>query len=113
MTKTCKLTRTVADSGKFDFGIRDEKNRAVGYSWGIQSVVATLSTEPFGYILSDDHPMYFFEIRFGATRDGKTYGASNGRIIANTLEEARQLTVKKVEAAGKAYAKKYRKEVAA
>jgi hypothetical protein len=101
------------DKGQIEFGIRDQKGRAIGYRWNIQAVAvelmsdAELAASKGCYIHRDGEPLHYVELRTSTTRDGISYGPSTPRVKRDTLEEARRIAVSRTEAARKANAKKF------
>ena len=117
-----KCSRTIGkclDEGSVEHGVTDKLGRSVGYRWSIYEVrYAELTEEPAGpfrsfYPRPDDQQMNVFQMWGSPTRSGKDYGPSFNYTEFNTLEEARQAAVKRVEAARKRDTKKFGKEVAA
>ncbi len=104
---------TDLDCGEVDFGIRDQKGRKIGYQWRIYDVVVELMTdEEYAaakscYLIANDKPSHYIEMRSSTTRDGYAYGPSTKRMQTDTLEQARRSAVGRVENARKANTKKF------
>jgi len=109
MTKIVTITRTRIEDGSSDFGLVDDKGRALGYSWSIIAAKVEPTAAMYGYVLADDHPDAFFWVDGTTTRDGKRYGASQRDVKAFTIEEARLIAAKRVCTARNAYTKKFGK----
>jgi hypothetical protein len=108
----------VLDQGSVEHGITDKLGRSVGYKWNIREVVYTEMVEEPGkwcgyYTRKEGQPLRAIEMWGTPTRNGQKYGPSFNYVEFNTLEEARQAAVKRVEQAAKRDIKKFRKEVAA
>jgi len=111
-----KTIRTDIDTGSTDFGFVDQKGRACGYSWVIQQVTSDqptvwreLNADRTGYdetVLFEANVPYV-ELRSTPSRDGHSYGPSTKRALVATLEEARQIAVKRAEASRKRDTKKF------
>lgn len=102
-------TFTDLDVGSTDFGFVDQKGRACGYSWIITQVIAS---EPLIVLLNkvETHLAAgepFIELISSPTRNGKGYGPAFNRALVRTLEEARQLAVKRADASRKRDVKKF------
>jgi hypothetical protein len=103
-TKTTPL-----DSGSTDFGFTDQKGRACGYSWVITQVVYDRPTTwgSFGKLFDIAANAPVVQLVSSPTRDGKGYGPAFNRVMCRTLEEARQLAVKRADASRKRDVKKF------
>ena len=104
-------TRIDLDTGSTDFGFTDKKGRACGYSWSIQQVTF-VSPVSYGCGRSFEAGQPMIQLWSGPTRNGQSYGPAN-RVIVDTLEEARQIAVRRAEASKKRDAKKFVKPEAA
>ena len=104
---------TELKSGAGDFGIRDQKGRAIGYRWRIYRVnVELLSDEEYrskGFcgIIKDGKPLEYIEARTTTTRDGEAYGPITSRVVTETFEQAWEVVAKRAAAARKNNAKKF------
>jgi len=112
---------TDLDTGSIDFGIRDQKGRAIGYRWSIRQVnVELMTAEEYAvsvacYLSKDGEPLDYIELYSTPTRDGISYGPITKSIKVDTLEKARQHAVRRTEDARKRNTKKFaafNKEVA-
>ena len=78
-------------SNVVEYGLRDDKGRSIG-----------------GYaVISIGYPNPGVWLRTQATRNGKTYGAITNRTECSSLEQAKALAEKKLQAAAKRYAKQF------
>ena len=108
-------TYTELDTGSVDFGFVDKKGRACGYAWDISQIVCDGEMTWGGYGKAFDVAagVAVFQLLSNPTRNGKGYGPAFNRAMCRTLEEARQLAVKRAEASKKRDAKKFTKPEAA
>jgi hypothetical protein len=109
------------DTGHVDFGIRDQKGRAIGYRWRIYSVTTEVMPDEeyaatrFCGLIKDGAPLDYVELRTTTTRDGVGYGPSTPPVQVDTVEAAHQTAASRTEAARKSNTKKFaafNKEVA-
>ena len=97
------------DTGSTDFGFVDQKGRACGYMWEIRQMVSDKDQRYGAYGVGFDVPAGepAFELLSNPCRNGKGYGPAFNRAITRTLEEARQIAVKRAEASRKRDTKKF------
>ena len=111
MTDTIKCTKTygdVLDQGSVEHGFTDTKGRAVGYAWTITAIEFVDHAGEYSYVSRPaDAPRHVFQLHGTPTRGGKNYGPAFNWALYDTLEEARQHAVKRVEQARKRDAKKF------
>lgn len=86
--------------GRADYGVKDEKGRAVGG-------YARLEGPNPSYARWQPNAQDKWALWTGATRNSVSFGASTEAAFYNTEEEARAAAVKKLAAAQKRYQKKY------
>ena len=110
MTTLYDKDYTELSSGGTDFGICDQKGRAVGYHWRIFKVIYTAVPEGrrSGYISPNGLPLEHLEVAAFPTRDGKHYGASSGNMHCLTEAEAQAIIAKRTAAAHKRDTKKFK-----
>jgi len=98
------------ENGKADFGLLDKRNRAIGYVWSITPVTITALTaeeqDKYCYLYLPEDIGERFELRIHVTKNGRTFGASNGSKLFATIEAARASAQKSAEGARKRYAAK-------
>jgi hypothetical protein len=112
--KCNKVYGDVLDQGIVEHGFTDKAGRTVGYQWNIRAIEFTdHDGEAYSsYVSRDaDAPRHVFEMWGTPTRDGRKYGPSFNWVLFNTLEEARQAAVKRVEQARKRDTKKFAPKV--
>ena len=109
----CNMIRgEVVERDDVDFGIRDERKRAVGGWYLIRPITyvakteAELSQRYFSYYTAT--PGDYFSVAYQATRNGESYGSCNPSESFATIEEARAFGAKQLEKMRKRYARKYR-----
>jgi len=104
------------DTGSTDFGFVDQKGRACGYCWLIQQVTSDqptvwreLNAERTDFVetVLFEANVPYVELYSTPSRNGRSYGPSNRRVLVATLEEARQVAVKRAEASRKRDTKKF------
>jgi hypothetical protein len=102
------------DAGREDFGVRDQKGRAIGYAWGIQRYEAkpyVRDPNPDAWCSSYWSLEFQSDVVFRAwstvTRDGRGYGASMPYIHCATLEEVKAALGKRIAGARKRYTKQF------
>jgi len=110
------IKRIDLDTGSTNFGFVDQKGRACGYSWVIQQVTSDQPTTQwlradasgdFDVTVLFEANVPYVELRSTPTRNGYSYGPSTKRALVSTLEEARQIAVKRAEASRKRDTKKF------
>jgi hypothetical protein len=103
------ITYTEIETGRTDFGFVDQKGRACGYAWEIEQIVHSeprLWGRP-GKDIQSAAGEPVIQLISNPTRNGKGYGPAFNRAIVRTLEEARQLAVKRADQACKRDHKKF------
>jgi hypothetical protein len=104
----------VVASGSVDFGIKDDKGRAIGTSW-------TVCRVEYRDLTADELAAYFggrrsaslviagthYTAKTYATRAGQGFGAYHYPTYYATREAAEKAATKKVEASRKRYAKQF------
>lgn len=99
------LGERVVQSHSADFGLVDERGRAVGFSFTIEACEAAVSDA--GYYTQVTHPGTWYLLRSGATRNGERYGALTNDFITDDLDAAKREGARRVDVALKRYSKKY------
>lgn len=105
----------VETSQNVDYGVRDSKGRAIGgYAEIVPSAEWVDGTEPLpNHHRADGRPVMrkvpsgrvLFHVRTNATRDGKPFGAIPRSTIVDSMDAAKALAEKKIEAAKARFAK--------
>jgi hypothetical protein len=112
--------RNPIDEGKIEHGFVDQKGRAVGYRWRIESVInvpfadeveyrAYKAARPYACpnVFATPDDMVYVEVTGFPTRDGNHYGSSGHNVRVATVEEARRLVIKRITQAEKRDFKKF------
>lgn len=95
----------VVAQNQTDFSITDEKGRAVGCVTYLAMETYAEGPGEWGNYARD--PGDWFTAKFHATRNGESYGASNGTEYFRSRGEAEAFLAKQVDKCRKRYAKKY------
>lgn len=102
------------ESTKRDFGLLDRKGRAIGYLWTIRPITVRALTEDdkahrrgWNQVTADVVAMVTpVEVRFHVTKNGVSFGASNGSEYYGSRALAMAAMEAKAEKARKRYASK-------
>lgn len=114
-----KIERSADDeieTVKRDFDLLDRKNRSIGYLWSIRPVTVRALSEDektalraWNLVTADVVAMSTpVEVGFSVTRDGRSYGASNGTSYYGSRDLAMAAMEEKAALARKRYAAKER-----
>jgi hypothetical protein len=91
-----------------DFGITDERGRAVGFMYRIDLVEAIESNGPYWPRITSAGDWY--QVESNTTRNGDRYGALTPMAWFKSREDAEREADRRVEVARKRYTKKYGKQ---
>jgi len=99
----CRCTQQEVSTTNTDFGLKDEKGRAIGYR--VRIWIRTYTEDSNGNFLHA-HGDFWIGETF-ATRDGDIYGSLTSLPEASSLQETKALVQKRITTAKARYAKKY------
>jgi hypothetical protein len=101
-----KYDETTWVSAVIEHGLKDNKGRAIGGYAVIQCRPKTIRTTENGAHRYTLAPEATYFVRTQATRDGDSFGAGwNRPTECKSLDEAQALAAKKIDAAGKRFAR--------